>query len=382
MRVCMASTSFDPILPQRQGAINTYVFELAKKLSQWDTVSLFGRGKGHFDEGNLHVQSFSYSLPPAFSKYTRIRESTYSSLYSKHLIASIQKLNKNQPVQILHINSLYETPVAKFLKNLLHVQTVCSVHNTFITPLLMGSCDKILANSYYMKKFLIDEMHLEKKKIDVLPIAVDINAFKPVVNAKKELGLHGRDVILFIGRKVPYKGPQVLIDALPEICKAYPETLAILIGPDDFFGSHSGSYSDFLKERARKLNVEKNIIIKSFVPETALRMYLNAADVFVCPSIWQEPFGKVVIEASACEKPVVATKVGGLPELVKDGENGILIPPNHPSALANAVLNLLGDKKAAKRMGKRGRQIVESNFSYEVASAKCQAIYKGMLIGA
>lgn len=154
MHVCMASTGFGPILPQRQGAITNYVFELAKKLSQWDTVSLFGHGNGHFDEGNFHVQSFSYSLPSAFSKYTRIREFTYSSIYSKYLIASIQKLNKNKPIQILHINSLYETPVAKFLKNLLQIQTVCSVHNTFKVPLLMSSCDKILGKQLLYEKIL------------------------------------------------------------------------------------------------------------------------------------------------------------------------------------------------------------------------------------
>jgi glycosyltransferase involved in cell wall biosynthesis len=375
----MVANSVPTILPERQGAVNNYVFELSKRLAQWNTVNLMGRGIGRLDEHNFHVQSFSYRFPSFFSKYSQISDITYSSAYCKYLIPRIQKLNKSNPIHVLHVHNVFETPIAKIINNIFKIRTICSVHNIFKAPLLACYCDKILANSDFMKKFLINEAHLEKGRIEVLPIAVDVNVLKPIANSKKWLGVDGRDIILFIGRKVPYKGPQVLIDALPIICKEYPKTLAVFIGPDYFFGSYSGSYSAILKEKAQKLGVEKNVLIKSFVPDDDLRMYLNAADMLVCPSIWQEPFGKVVIEASACEKPIVATRVGGLPELVKNNENGILIPPNNPASLANAVIHLLSNKKTAIRMGKKGRQIVESDFTYEVASAKCQAIYKKIL---
>jgi len=378
LHICVASTGFDSILPRRVGAIETYVYELSKGLSRWSLVDLFGRGNGYLEEGRLRIHAFSYHLQ-GISRLPRIREYTYGFLFNKYLIANVKKLHKNSPIHIFQINTLYASVAASLLKTLLHVQTVCSVHNTFHASLLIRSCDKILANSNYIKRFLIEERGLEREKIDVLPIAVDVNAFKPDENAKKELGLLNRDVILFVGRKCPYKGPQVLVDALPEICKENPESLALLVGPDYFFGSNSRSYSAFLEERARELGVKDNVVIKGFVSEQALRDYYNAADIVVCPSIWQEPFGKVVIEAYACEKPVVATKVGGLPEIVKDGASGILIPPNNPEALANAVCNLLKDKKRAKCMGKKGRKIVETKFSFEVVSKKCQRIYEELI---
>lgn len=380
MHVCMVSTSFSPIFPSREGAINNYVFELSRKLSRWDKISLFGRGNGVFHKGgNFDVQSFNYSLPMAFSKQTQIRDLTYSAIYSGYLLAHVQRKNKKMPMQIFHIHNVYQTPVAKFFQDMYNLKTVCSIHNAFKAPLLLNYCNKILANSTYMKDFLANEVHIDKRKIDVLPIAVDTDLFRPIINAKKLLHLDGKRVILFIGRKIPYKGPQVIVDALPEIRKVFPEAITILIGPDYFFGSQISSYSDFLQERARKLNVQNSVVLRSFITETDLRLYLNAADVLVCPSIWQEPFGKVVIEANACEKPVVVTKVGGLPELVNHGKNGFLVRPNHVKELATAIINLLKNNELANQMGKTGREFVEKKYSYDVVSVKCHKIYENML---
>lgn len=371
----MVSTSFDSIFPKPQGAINSYVFDLSNKLSKWDSVSLFGRGTGQFHDKNFMVKPLSYYLPALFSKNNTLRDFSYSSVYFRHLIFEIQKLHKQNPINIFHIHNVYETPIAKLFKDIYKVKTVCSVHNILKSSLLMNYCDKILANSNYMKNFLVNNSHIKEKKITVLPIGVNINLFKPFLNAKSHIGLKNRNIILFIGRKVPYKGPQVLIDALPRICREYPNALAILIGPDYFFGSKSSSFSATLCHRAKELKVDKNVVMLGYVSESVLRMYLNAADVFVCPSLWQEPFGKVVIEANATEKPVVATNVGGLPEIVRDGENGLIIPPDNSNALSDAICYLLNNKKIARIMGKKGRAIVESNFSFEVISKKCQRVY-------
>jgi spore coat protein SA len=184
---------------------------------------------------------------------------------------------------------------------------------------------------------------------------------------------------VFAGRKTPYKGPQVLVDALPKICRAYPNTLALLFGPDYYFGSNITSYSNLLRQQAKSLDVEKNLVLQNYVSEEKLITYINAADVFVCPSIWQEPFGKVVIEANACGKPVVASRVGGLPELIRHNENGLLVPSNDADALADAVMTLFADKQKANSMGATGRKMVEKNFSYKVVSAKCQGFYRSML---
>jgi glycosyltransferase involved in cell wall biosynthesis len=380
LHVCMATTGFDTILPQAVGAIESYIYGLSQHLSKNNLVDVFGRGEGSYEKQRLRIHTFSYDVA-GISRYPRIRELTYGFLFDKYLILKVKELHKKCPVDIFHINTLYATVAGGFLKTFLHIPTVCSVHNTFQASFLIRFCDKILANSEYMKRFLIKERHIEKERVDVLPIAVDIEGFSARAandRAEKELELQDRDVILFVGRKVPYKGPQVLIDALPEISKENPKSLALFVGPDYFFGSNSRSYSAFLEERARRIGVIGNVAFRGYVSDQALRDYYKAADILVCPSIWQEPFGKVVIEAYACQKPVVATKVGALPEIVQDGASGILIPPNNPKALANAVCSLLNDRKRAKRMGKKGREIVEHRFSFQVVSERCQTIYEGV----
>jgi spore coat protein SA len=369
----MVSTGFDSILPTRIGAIDSYVYDISKRLSQWHLIDLYGRGAGYLEEGRLRIHGFSYYFPE--SKYVRLRESAYSLQFNARIVNSVMKLQKHNPVDVFHVNTVYATFAAKLVKGLFKVPTVCSFHNTSLVSFFAGSCDKILANSNYMKEFLIKERGFKPEKVDVLPIAVDVNAYKPNEIAKAKLNLQNREVILFVGRKCQYKGPQVLIDALPDICRKHPKALAVLLGPDFAFGEGSNLYSTFLLKLAERNNILSQVSIKSYVPEETLKMYFNAADVVVVPSIWQEPFGKVAIEALACEKPVVASNVGALPELVQNGINGLIVPPNNPTALAGAVSSLLSDKKLSKRMGLEGRKLVESNYSYEVAVAKCQQIY-------
>ena len=93
----------------------------------------------------------------------------------------------------------------------------------------------------------------------------------------------------------------------------------------------------------------------------------------------KEHFGRVLIEAMACAKPVVATNAGGVPEIVKDGETGILVPPKDSSAMAEAIITLLQDKERARRMGLAGRERVEKMFDIKENARKTEEIYKNLL---
>lgn len=377
MHVCMCSTGFDSVLPQAMGAIDTYLYDLSSTLSKSHLVDVYGRGKGQIRENNLRIHAFPYKIP--FFESGRLRELSYSLLFNIDLIKNISKLHRQNPVDILHVNTVYTTPTAKFFKSISNICTVCSFHNTSQMSFFADSCDKVLANSNYMRKFLIEERKFAAKKVEVLPIAVDINSFKPDKKAKTTLRINDRDVILFVGRKVKYKGPQVLIDALPAIIRSHPKTLAIFLGPDFAFNRSTNIFSSFLLKKATDNNVLKNIRLEGYVPEGILKLYFNAADVVVVPSIWQEPFGKVVIEAFACEKPVIASNVGALPELVENQINGLIVPPNDAESLGKAVIHLFSDKKKSKKMGISNREIVEKKYSFEIIARKCSEIYQEVL---
>jgi len=107
--------------------------------------------------------------------------------------------------------------------------------------------------------------------------------------------------------------------------------------------------------------------------EVVTQLYSHAA-VFCCPSVY-EPFGIINLEAMACETPVVASAVGGILEVVVDGETGILVPPANPDALAAALRRVLEDPALARRMGQAGRQRVEAQFSWASVAERTERVY-------
>lgn len=389
MHICMASSGA-PILPERSGAIEPYVWGLANQLSKYgNSVTVFGAGSGTVDDGNLRIRTLAYneqtfrSLQESFG-HLPINPQTI--IFNKCLFKEIFGLHKIFPIDILHIHNIYSGSVANLCGHFLGVPVVCSIHNQirFALPILIPNraSDKILPVSKFLSYFLMKNARIHPKKLEVLPIAVDPSEYecsKTTAEAKNELGLQRNLVILFVGRKCPEKGPQTLIQALPKIIRHNPNALAVLIGPDYFFGSNSTAYSQFLISLAKNLNVAQHVVLKGFISERNLKLFYRAADVVVCPSVWQEPLGKVIIEALAFEKPVIASSVGGIPEIISNNVNGLLTPPNNPSALADAVIYLLYNKEISLELGAKGRETVQKKFSFEVVAKQAIQIYEELL---
>jgi glycosyltransferase involved in cell wall biosynthesis len=171
---------------------------------------------------------------------------------------------------------------------------------------------------------------------------------------------------LFVGRISEQKGIFGLLeaaDALPEgvelvLCASSPDTpelqarlAAAVVG----------------RPRIRWINAMLPV-------EEVVQLYSHAA-VFVCPSIY-EPFGLINLEAMACRTPVVASRVGGIPEVVVDGETGVLVEPGDPAALAAAIRLVLDDPTRAARMGEAGRRRVEAHFAWDRIAQRTLEVYR------
>ncbi len=179
--------------------------------------------------------------------------------------------------------------------------------------------------------------------------------------------------LLYVGRLSPEKGIHVLIDAFPEIARAHPGTRLQLIGghssapteylidlSDDpmvlgltrFYEGDKG-YVKMLKERVPKA-LESQVDFIEKLPQAELLERYQRADLFIFPSACNEAFGMPPVEAMACGVPVVASRIGGLPEVVTDGETGLLVEPHDPEHLARTVCDLLGDEPRLGRLGAAG----------------------------
>jgi glycosyltransferase involved in cell wall biosynthesis len=160
--------------------------------------------------------------------------------------------------------------------------------------------------------------------------------------------------ILYVGMLVPSKGIEVLIRAFDRIRREHPDARLVLIG--------SGYAEDQFRSLVRASALDQAVLFIPPMSQAELATWMQGSLCLVLPS-FSEGLGRVVLEAMACGRPVVATQVGGIPELVLDQVTGILVPPGEVNQLADALLSVLEDPKAAEAMGGRGRNRAKTLFS-------------------
>jgi glycosyltransferase involved in cell wall biosynthesis len=175
-------------------------------------------------------------------------------------------------------------------------------------------------------------------------------------------------VVGSVGRFVAYKGYHHLLEAAAMVREKLPDVHWVLVGDGELRGE--------LEARSRRLGLERTVRFTGWQERVA--GYLALFDLFVLPSLG-EHFGRVLLEAMAVEKAVVATDAGGVPEIVLDGETGILVPPADPAAMAAAVLSLIQDRPRARRLGEAGRRRVASHFSLARHVEGVQTLYRSLI---
>lgn len=174
-------------------------------------------------------------------------------------------------------------------------------------------------------------------------------------------------VVLFVGQLGEQKGVIYLVRAFKEFHYQNHKSSLILVGGTNLWSMRPKALARFESYYTEVIDESGHLPVyfASRVPNEELPDYYAAADVFVCPSIWQETFGLVNIEAMAAGKPVVATSVGGIPEIVRNEETGFLVPPGDPVPIAEKLFSLSKDEKLRRSMGERGRKIAETCFSLD-----------------
>jgi glycosyltransferase involved in cell wall biosynthesis len=184
-----------------------------------------------------------------------------------------------------------------------------------------------------------------------------------------EFGLKPDDkVIGVIGQLIPRKGHRYLIEAAPAILKHYPETRFL------FFGQ--GPLEHDLQQLCKSIHMADKVHFAGFRAD--LERILPCLDLIVHPAT-MEGLGVSLLQAAAAGIPIVATRVGGIPEVVHDGVNGLLVPPNDALALTSAVILLLGDPNRTSAMGQAGRQLIRKEFSTDKMVAGNLRVYSAVL---
>jgi glycosyltransferase involved in cell wall biosynthesis len=207
----------------------------------------------------------------------------------------------------------------------------------------------------------------ERRRV-FIPNGVDLARFAPAAPGERRalrahLGLPDVPIVVFAGRLAPEKRIDLLLAIWPEVRAAHPNALLLLVGEGTEHGRHA---------HAAAMGVRFTGAVADVAP------YLRAADLFVLPSA-TEGLSNALLEALAAGLPVVATSVGGTPDIVADGESGLLIPAGEPLALRRALLALLGDSALRERLGKSGRAQVSGAYALPTTARRLRALYDQLI---
>ncbi len=242
----------------------------------------------------------------------------------------------------------------------------------FIESICIKRADRIIAVSQNTKDSIIQMYSVPESKITAIHHGVHTDDYifseEEKKKARNEIGCNSDLIILFVGRLEARKGVDILIEAFSRIPKDINTRLMI---------AGAGDPSPY-KKMATALQIADRVRFLGYVDETMLKPLYAACDLFVLPSRL-EGLGMVLMEAMAAGKPVVATRAGGIPEIVTHGQNGFLVEPDNPDKLAQAITNLLQDSSRRMLMGQKNALQMKERYSWRRTAHQVEQVYQSIL---
>ncbi|MGH8546816.1 MAG: glycosyltransferase family 4 protein [Gammaproteobacteria bacterium] len=229
----------------------------------------------------------------------------------------------------------------------------------------LGHADLLRAISTSTRKQL--ERWVPEKSITQFPTWTDIDAF---LQAGAGPERRSSQDIVYVGVLIPRKGVHHLIAAFGDVASDFPGARLVIVGSED-----NKSYASGLKRQAKALGLEGRVLFMDTMAQAKLAVRMGKSRVCVLPSA-SEALGRVVIEAMATYTPVIGSNVGGIPDMVKDGESGFLVPPGDETVLAEKIRWILNHPEEAKAMGCKGRAFAEQFFSTEAYVSGYRRIFE------
>lgn len=232
-----------------------------------------------------------------------------------------------------------------------------------LRDVLIDTCVvKYVALTKYDKYVMNQVLHIRRNKIGVIHNGIDAS-----VEFSGKLRRQGRPVIGFVGRLEKQKGIAYLIEAVPDILQRYSGLKVLIAG--------SGSEEISLKELASDRGVRKNIEFLGFVKQPL--EVISQLDIFVLPSVW-EGFPYVLLEAMLLRRPIVATNIFGINEIIENERSGILVKERDPKSIANAILDLLAHRAKARRLGRAARGRLMRSYTVNRTASQILTLYSSL----
>lgn len=301
-------------------------------------------------------------------------------------------VDKNKP-DVLHAHNMhyFSTAHAKALEEISvkkGIPLFLTAHNAwddvqFLELTTAIKWSHIIGVSHFITKEIIG-IGCPHNRVTTVHHGVDEKVFHPGINTKKILKkypqLKGKRAIFHPARMGLAKGCDVSIKALRTVVKKYPDVMLILAGTKNIIDWGDTQQKDiaYMVQLIDKFGLRDNVLIDSYDLVDMPDLY-NVSQVCVYPSSSFEPFGLTMLEAMACSRPMIVTKMGGMPEIISDAVNGFVIPVKDSEELASRIIQLMADQDLRERLGETGRSMVEKSYTKKSVAHATLDVYKKYL---
>ena len=287
---------------------------------------------------------------------------------------------KHRRIDIIHSHTRVTQVLGCLVQRFIHAPHVTTCHGFFKKRFSRGifPCwgDAVIAISDSVKEHLMFDLGVPERNIRLVYNGIDVSSFAAASqinpderqSLRKEMGLTEGPVIGIVARLSDVKGHQYLIHAMKLVLARYPQAQLLIVG--------EGAMEHRLVGLVRSLKIEKNVV---FIPTVLGTVkVLSMIDLYVLPSL-KEGLGLSLMEAMAAGIPCIGSDVGGIRNLIRNGINGILVPPADPAGLAVAIQELLSDPRRAKAMGEQAHVFVNRYFSQAEMLLRTEEVYRECL---
>lgn len=263
--------------------------------------------------------------------------------------------------------------LASWLSRIPYVQHVRNPVKNARSSFAYRVASKIITNSDQVAAPLRADPLFARKTVTIYN-AVDLSRYDSQDDRRNEIRAGGRPVVGLVGQIVPRKGTTTAIRAMSEVLKSFPDALLVIVGCAP---TGERDYEEECRSLSEALGLAGSVHFTGYRRDVPA--WMRTFDVFVLPTR-SEPFGKVVIEAMAASCPVVASEVGGIPEIICAPHLGTLIPPDDPHATAHAIMRYLSDRNLARRVGEASCRHVHERFTLDRMVAQLEGLYEAVLL--
>ncbi len=311
-------------------------------------------------------------------KYSELSSREITAVYKSYLDTTLEAVANFEP-DLIHVQHLSLISwVARYIKAIKNIRYIITSHGSCLYSILDDkryfslSEDAVrharaitVVSGDSRSKFLKTFGRNYSKNLSIIPGGVDMKSFPKQLDTSrldKKYKIEGKKVVLFTGRLISDKGVSYLVKAAKDI-------------QGEVFVAGEGPEKQHLLNLIDKKQLE-NVHLLGYLSGQKLINFYYRADVFVAPSVWDEPLGLTIVEAMAAKTPVIATRKGGIPLLVKHNVNGLFVRPRNSQKIAEACNKLLKDDKLREKMGDAARKTVEEKFNWKKIALKFHRLYK------